>query len=118
MRAELSAAAEAAHPTATSSACGDASTSPAIRNVRSGVPAFIAKVAASASRVACAVGAETRLRMVCRNAVARSGSLSIQNWLAARGIAHAISSDGDNCSGSTAASTASASRPRPCQASA
>ncbi len=118
MRAELSAAAEAAHPTATPSACGDASTSPAIRNVRNGVPAFIAKVAASASRVACADGDETRFRVDCRNAVACAGSLSIQNWLAARGSAHAISSDGDNWSGSTAASTESACRPRPCQASA
>ncbi len=45
--------------------------------------------------------AEIRFRIVCRNAVARSGSLSIQNWLAARGSAHAISSGCDNWSGST-----------------
>ncbi len=64
VRAELSAAAEAAHPTATASACGDSSTSPAIRSVRSGVPAFIAKVADNASRVVCAPGDETWLRVV------------------------------------------------------
>ena len=82
------------------------------------MPAFIAKVADSASRVSRAAVVLTRLRMFCRNAVARSGSESIQNWLAARGSAQAITWSSDSAPASTAASTESASRPRPCQASA
>ena len=85
---------------------------------RLGLPAFIANVADNASRVVCAAGDDTRLRIVRRKAVARSGSDSIQNWLAARGNAHAINSGSDSAAGSTSASTSSASRPRPCHASA
>ncbi|CKQ49796.1 Uncharacterised protein [Mycobacterium tuberculosis] len=101
-----------------SSAAGPDSTSVASVMARGKFPEFIANVAASASRVLRAVGSVTRLRVVCRNAVARSGSLSIQNRFAARGIAQAISSVSVNSAGFTAASTASASRPRPCQPSA
>ncbi len=75
-------------------------------------------MADSASTVVRATGDVTRLRVVCRNAVARSGSDNIQNWLAARGSAHAISSVSDRVDGSTAASTSSASLPRPCHANA
>ena len=75
-------------------------------------------LADSASSVVWAAGENTLPRVANRNAVARSGSLSIQNWLAARGSAHAISSVSDSVDGSTSASTASASRPRPCHASA
>ena len=85
---------------------------------RCGLPAFIAKVADSASSVVRATGEDTLLRIVRRKAVARSGSDSIQNWFAARGNAHAINSSSDKSAGSTPASTASASRPRPCHASA
>ena len=41
---------------------------------RLGLPAFIANVADNASRVVCATGDDTRLRIVRRKAVARSGS--------------------------------------------
>ncbi len=51
--------AAAAHPTAVSSAAGDASTSSAICLARLGPPAFIANVADSASRVVCAAGVDT-----------------------------------------------------------
>ena len=79
IRAQLSAAAAADQPTAVSSASGEASTSSAISIARPGRPAFIANVADSASTVVRATGDDTRLRVVCRNAVARSGSDNIQN---------------------------------------
>ena len=89
IRAELSAAALAAHATAMSGASGVASTSVAMSRARVRFPAFIANVADSASSVSRADAPVTRRRMVARNAVARSGSESIQNWLAARGNAQA-----------------------------
>ena len=73
IRAAHSDAALAAHATAVSSAVGEASTSSAICRARCGLPAFIAKVAASASIVVCAAGSVSRLRVFCRNAVACSG---------------------------------------------
>ena len=118
IRAELNAAALDAQATAMSGASGAASTSSAISSARTTFPAFIANVADSASRVIRAGGPLTRRRTVCRKVVARSGSDSIQNWLAARGSAQASTCSSDNAVGSTSASTWSASRPRPCQASA
>lgn len=101
-----------------SSACAEASTSEAISTARAGVPAFIAKVDDSASIVVLAAGLTTRLRTVRRNAVARSGSESIQNRFAAHGNAQAIRSPSSSAASSIPASTSSASRPRPCQPSA
>jgi len=99
-----------------SGASGCDSTPSAISTARCTLPAFIAKVADSASSVRCDDAVPVRPRTFCRNVVARSGSESIQNWLAARGSAHAITCSSESDPTSTAASTESASRPRPCQA--
>ncbi len=61
----------------------------------------MANVADNASRVIWAAGEDTLFRVACRNAVARSGSDNIQNWLAASGSAHAISSVSERVDGST-----------------
>ncbi len=86
-------------------------TSPATLTACPTLPASIAKVALSASRVVRGPGSATRLRTVRRKAVARSGSLSIQNWFAARSRAQSISAASVKPVESTSASSASASRP-------
>ena len=97
---------------------GEASTSSAICRARCGLPAFIAKVADSASIV---VWRGRCGQLVAGVAQERGGLLGLAEHPELVGRPGQCPRDqfgSDSAVGSTAASTASASRPRPCQASA